>query len=50
MSKGILFVTKDNQILGNADYTRYNQLPMWKKVICLFSRAYKSKYIDIKGF
>lgn len=46
----VLLITKDNEILGNAIYTRYNALPWWKKVICFFSPIYKLKYIDIKGF
>ena len=46
----VIFITKDNSIMGHADYTRYNELPWWKKVICFFSPTYKLKYIDVKGF
>lgn len=46
----VLFTTKDNSIMGQADFTRYNQLPWWKKVICFFWRPYKRRFIDIKGF
>ncbi len=46
----VLFTIKDNSIIGNAIYTRYNALPWYKKALCFFSRAYRLKFIDCKGF
>ena len=50
MPNRVLMTTKDNSIMGVPVYTRYNQLPWWKKAMCFFSRNYKSKFIDMKGF
>ena len=45
-----LFITNDNEIIGQTDYTRYNKLPKWKKIICFFFKSYKIRFIDVKGF
>ena len=46
----VIFITKDNELIGIPIYTRYNALPRWKKILCFFSKNYKIRFIDIKGF
>lgn len=47
---GIFLVTESGQIMGNADASRLNALPWYKKLLAKISRKYRNKYIDIRPF
>lgn len=47
---GIILVDEDNNWIGEADYTRWNELPWYKQLWGNIFYYYKLKYTDVKGF
>ena len=45
-----ILVDKDGDWFGEADYTRWNELPWYKQLWGNIFYSYKRKYIDMKGF
>ena len=46
----VMFIDDSNNVIGQADYTRWNKLPWYKKLFGYFFYCYKRKFIDMKGF
>ncbi|KKK47335.1 hypothetical protein LCGC14_3156250 [marine sediment metagenome] len=50
IGKGVFIVSKDGNIFGKADKTKWNALKWYKKLYGFFNRQYKSSHIEIKPF
>lgn len=48
--KKVFLIDEDGNILGNADYTRWNKAKPYQKLLGKIFKRYKAKFVDVKGF
>lgn len=46
----ILLIDEYNNVIGEANYDRWNELPWYKRLFGYFFYCYKRKFIDLEGF
>lgn len=50
MSKDIMFMLEDNNIMGQPVYDRWEKALWYQRFLGFFFKRYKMRFIDYKGF